>query len=631
MTNIPARILRIWRSEGSMTLAKKIKDRFLSPIRYQQWIKNNEPNQRMLAEQQTQSRRFSYRPLISIIIPVYNTPTEILDAAIQSIIEQTYDNWQLCIANGSPESGRICNILNAYQTKDRRIKVLHLKENLGIAGNTNAAIELASGEFVGFLDHDDGLATFALFEVVLALQLHIDADLIYSDEDLISSDGQKRFNPHFKPAYSPDLLRSINYITHFLVVRKTLGDQIRWLKSGYEGAQDYDLTLRIVEQARSILHIPKILYHWRHWSSSTTNTHDTSSPAKKSANEAGKKALREHLERCGLKSMVEDGSDLTLYQVRYCITGNPLVSIIILTRDHAEDLRKCILSIQSKSTYSNYEIVLIENGSQEEKTFLLYEELQKNPSIRIITYKEPFNFSCANNYAASQALGDVFLFLNNDIEVLSQDWLERMLEHTLRKEVAIVGSKLCYPNNTIQHAGVILGVGGFAGHSHKYFPRNAKGYINRLRLIQNYSAVTGACMMIRREVFYELEGFDEQYAIAANDIDICLKALSNGYLIVWTPYSELYHHESRTRGTEDTEEKKSRYGQEIARFKQKWSVILDRGDAYYSPNLTLSSEDFSINPNLVNKLARIKYKFISKTSEHSTNVSSTNTISGIAP
>jgi GT2 family glycosyltransferase len=589
-----------------MTLARTIKDRFLSPIRYKHWIKSNEPNQRMLAEQDTQSRRFLYRPVISIVIPVYNTPPEILNAAIQSIFEQTYDNWQLCIANGSPKSEKICNILNAYQKKDRRITVLHLKENLGIAGNTNAAIELASGEFVGFLDHDDCLAAFALFEIVLALQQHIDADLLYSDEDLISSNGKKRFKPHFKPAYSLDLLRSINYITHFVVVRKNLGDQIRWLRSGYEGAQDYDLMLRIVEHAREIIHIPKVLYHWRHWPSSTTNTDDTSSSAKKSANDAGKKALQEHLERCGLKSIVEDGPDLTLYQVRYSIIQNPLVSIIILTRDHAEDLRKCILSIQSKSTYYNYEIVLIENASQEEKTFLLYEELQKNTAVRIITYKEPFNFSRANNYAASQALGDVFLFLNNDIEVVSPDWLERLLEHALRKEVAIVGAKLVYPNNTIQHAGVILGIGGFAGHSHKYFPRNAKGYINRLRLIQNYSAVTGACMMIRRDVFYELGGFDEQYAIAANDIDLCLKALSNNYLIVWTPYSELYHHESKTRGNEDTEEKKSRYNQETTRFRQKWSVILDRGDDYYSPNLSLSSEDFSINPDPVNMAIRIK-------------------------
>lgn len=608
MINRLTQILKILYYKDTITLARKIRDHFLPPIRYQQWIKNNEPNQRMLAEQQTQSRHFSYRPLISIVTPVYNTPTVILDAAIQSIIEQTYDNWEICIANGSPESHWVCNILDSYQTKDRRIKVVHLEENLGIAGNTNAAIELASGEFIGFLDHDDCLAPFALFEVVLTLQQHADSDLIYSDEDLISSNGKKRFSPHFKPIYSPDLLRSVNYITHFLVVRKTLGDQISWLRNGYEAAQDYDLILRIAEKAKHIVHIPKILYHWRHWASSTTNTHDTSSSAKIMANEAGKKALQEHLERCGLIGSVEDGPDPTLYQVTYQITGTPLVSIIILTRDHAEDLRKCISSIQSKTTYQNYEIILVENASQEKETFLLYKELKKNPSIRVVPYNETFNFSSANNYAANQARGDVLLFLNNDIEVLSQDWLERMLEHALRKEVAIVGSKLYYPNDTIQHAGVILGIAGFAGHSHKYFPGNAKGYINRLRLIQNYSAVTGACMMIRKDVFYELGKFDEEYALAASDIDLCLKALARNYLNVWTPYSELYHHESKTRGQDDTPEKIKQFEKETRYFEQKWANFLLQGDPYYNPNLTLSSENFGINPKPINVSIRTKSK-----------------------
>jgi len=474
-----------------------------------------------------------------------------------------------------------------------------------MAGNTNAAIELATGDFVGFLDHDDCLAPSALFEVVLALQEYAEVDLIYSDEDKLSFNGKKRFEPHFKPTYSPDFLRSMNYITHFLVIRKSLGDQTGWFRNGYEGAQDYDLTLRIAEHARFIIHIPKVLYHWRKWSSSSTNTPDIS-PAKKLANENGKKALREHLERCELKGTVEDGPSPTAYQVRYSIADNPLVSIIILNRDHADDLRKCIYSIKGKSTYHNYEIIIVENSSRDDDTLLLYDELQKDPSIRIVDYKEPFNFSGANNYAASLASGSILLFLNNDIEVLSKDWLERMLEHALRKEVAIVGSKLYYPNGTIQHAGVILEIGGFAGHSHKYLPGKSKGYINRLRLIQNYSAVTGACMMIRKEVFNELGGFDEEYALAANDIDLCLMALSKGYLVVWTPYSELYHHESKTRGSENTKVKRERFSREVARFRKKWSVVLDQGDDYYNPNLTLSSEDFSINSNHVDVSARIK-------------------------
>ena len=611
MITIITRVLRIWHGEGLMTLARKIKNRFLAPIRYRKWILKNEPNQSMLAEQLASSKYFLYRPLISIVTPVYNTPIEIIRATIESVISQTYENWQLCIANGSPDAKSLSSILDEYQKRDNRINVIHLQQNLGIAGNTNAAIDLTKGEFIGFLDHDDCLASFALFEVAQTLQTYPNADLIYSDEDILSSNGKKRFSPHFKPAFSLDLLRSINYITHFMVIRKSIGNKVGWLSNGYEGSQDYDLTLRIIEIAREVIHIPKILYHWRSWASSTTNTEATSSPAKRLANEAGKKALREHLERRGLESSVENGSHLTLYQVRYAITSNPTISIIVLSKDHADDLRKCIYSIQNKSTYHNYEILVVENASQEKKTFLLYEELRNNPFIRILDYKESFNFSSANNYAVNLAIGDVLLFLNNDTEVLSQDWLERMLEHALRTDVAIVGAKLYYPNDTIQHAGVILGIGGFAGHSHKYFHRKANGYINRLKLIQNYSAVTGACMMMRKEVFYELGGFDEQYAIAANDIDLCLKALSKNYLIVWTPYSELYHHESKTRGNEDTEEKKRRFSQEIARFQKKWPRILDRGDYYYSPNLTLTSEDFSVNPNSINTSARSSLDFLS--------------------
>jgi GT2 family glycosyltransferase len=580
-----------------------------TPIDYDKWIAANEPTISDLKAQSTRINDFGYKPLISLVVPVWNTPKEILNQTISSVLQQTYGNWELCIAdaNSDPDTKKV---LSHWSKKDRRMKIKFLDENKGIAVNSNEALSLAQGEFVAFLDHDDCLSPFALFEVVLALQQYPNADLIYSDEDLISMDGKKRFGPHFKPAYNPDLLRSINYITHLMVIRKTLGDKIGWLKNGYEGAQDYDLTLRAVERARDIVHIPKVLYHWRHWSSSTTNTPGASSTnAKKNANESGKKALQEHLERCGLNGVVEDGPDTTTYQVRYSIIDHPLVSIIILNRDHSQDLRRCITSIRSKSTYENYEIIVTENASQEDQTFHLYDEFRKAPSIRIIEYKQPFNFARANNFAVGHARGDVFLFLNNDTEVISRDWLERMLEHALRKEVGIVGSKLFYPNNTIQHAGVILGIGGFAGHSHKHSPGNATGYINRLRLIQNYSAVTGACLMMRKVVFHEIGGFDEQYDLALSDIDLCLKVLSNDYLIVWTPYAELYHHESRTRGYEDDEKKQRRFKGEIDRFKQKWSALLERGDEYYNPNLTLSAENFSINPNPVNVSVRVKPGF----------------------
>ncbi|HEY5158460.1 MAG TPA: glycosyltransferase, partial [Anaerolineales bacterium] len=387
---------------------------------YDKWITANEPSSADLTAQLVKVKDFDYKPLISVVVPVWNTPAKILDQTIRSVVDQTYDKWELCIADGNsnPETKEV---LSYWAKKDLHIKVKFLDENKGIAVNSNEALSLAQGEFVAFLDHDDLLAPFALFEDVLALQQYPNADLIYSDEDLISSDSKKRFGPHFKPAFNPDLLRSINYITHFMVIRKTLGDKIGWLRNGYEGAQDYDLTLRAVEWAREVVHIPKVLYHWRHWPSSTTNTPNASPIAKKYADESGKKALKEHLERCGLNGVVEDGPDPTTYQVRYSIIDHPLVSIIILNRDHPEDLHKCILSIRNKSTYENYEIIVVEKASREEQTFRLYNEFKEDPSIRIIEYKEPFNFSSANNFAVGHALGDILLFLNNDTEVISRD------------------------------------------------------------------------------------------------------------------------------------------------------------------------------------------------------------------
>ncbi|MBE0682585.1 MAG: glycosyltransferase [Anaerolineales bacterium] len=598
MMHLADQAFKVVRDEGPGAMLKRIRDRILrlaeARLLYDRWIANNEPDQKELTEQREASRQFQYRPLVSIITPVNKTPIKILSAAIQSVIGQTYDNWELCIANGSPEIAALRKALDSYARKDSRIKIMHLADNLGIAGNTNAAIGLATGDFIGFLDHDDLLAPFALFEVVMALKQEPNADLLYSDEDKITMNGKKRFDPHFKTAYNRDLLRSINYITHLMVVRKTLGDKIDWLKSGYEGAQDYDLTLRAVEQAKNIVHIPKVLYHWRYWPSSTTNTPNTSPIAKENANESGKKALKEHLERCGLNGEVEDGPASTMYQVKYCITDSPLVSIIILNRDRSEYLHKCIVSIRNKSTYENYEIIVVENASREQQTFRLYAELKKDPVIKIIEYNKPFNYSRANNFAVDHAHGDVILFLNNDTEVISSNWLERMLEHTLRREVGAVGSKLYYPDNSIQHAGVILGIAGFAGYPHKHSPGNVAGYINRLRLIQNYTAVTGACLMMRKAVFYEIGGFDEQVDLALSDIDLCLKAQSHEYLIVWTPYAELYHHESKTRGNENSLEKKARLRKEMDYFKQKWAKFLLQGDPYYNPNLSLDYEDFRL-------------------------------------
>jgi len=579
----------------SQGLVRLYKFFFLAKRGYRYWIRENEPQEQELLKQRLKINTFSHKPLISLVVPVWNTPKQILSQTISSVLQQTYENWELCIADGNSEQDTKTSLLNWAQT-DPRIKIKFLSENKGMAENTNTALALATGEFIGFLDHDDMLAPFALFEVASAIRKYPNADLFYSDEDLVSKDGKKRFDPHFKPAFSPDLLRSSNYITHFLIVRKTLGDKIGWLRSGFEGAQDYDLTLRSAEQAREIVHIPKVLYHWRTWPASTTNTFRASSVGKKQANDSGKKALQEHLERCGINAIVEDGPVLTTYQVKYAIPDSPFISIIILNRDHSNELRNCIDSIRTKSSYGHYEVIVIENSSQEKETFRLYEEIEKNLSIKIIEYKQPFNFARANNFAVEHTRGDVLLFLNNDIEVISHDWLERMLEHAMRRNVGAVGSKLYYPNDTIQHAGIILGIDGFAGHVSKHFSRKFPGDLNRLTLIQNYSAVTGACLMIRREVFQKVGGFDEGYELAVSDIDLCLKIVSNHYLIVWTPYAELYHHESKTRGYEVLPEQQARFMRETAYFSRKWALWMEEGDPCYNPNLSREYADFSLNP-----------------------------------
>ncbi len=587
--------LKVLQNEGLKALILKIKRKVMQRFDYLRWIGNNEPSKSDLEQQCSDAEVFAYKPLISVVMPVWNTPVEILEETISSVVEQTYGKWELCITDGKSDT-ETRKLLKRWAKKEPRIKIIYLEENEGIALNTNEALSLAQGEFVAFLDHDDLLAPFALFEVVKSLQSDPSVDVIYSDEDLISEDGKVRYGHHFKPSYSPDLLRSINYITHFLVIRKKLGDSIGWLRKGYEGAQDYDLILRIVEKTDRILHIPKILYHWRQWSASTTNTpSNTHTNAKKTANELGKKALTEHLQRCALDGVVENGPEPTAYQVKYTHSDPPLISIIILNRDHADDLEKCINFIQSKSTYKNYEIIIVENGSSKEKIFQLYDSYKKNPSISVFEYDEPFNYSRANNFGASQSTGSVLLFLNNDTEVITHDWLERMLEHVQRKNVAIVGAKLHFPDDKIQHAGAIIGIRGFAGHAHKHFSSDATGYINRLRLIQNYSAVTGACMMTRKDVFNELGGFDEEYPLAGSDIDFCLKASAKHYLVVWTPYAELYHYESKTRGNEMTPDQKKRFASEKKYFQQKWGAFLEEGDPYYNPNLTLAKEDFSLN------------------------------------
>jgi len=571
----------------------KLKMQFLGYIDhniiYSRWIAMNEPSiEKSLVQK---SIKFKYEPKISIVVPVWNTPKRFLIDMIKSVLSQTYSNWELCIADGASKEGYIKEVLEEYAKKDNKIKIKYLTENKGIAGNSNEALSLATGEYVALLDHDDILAPFALFEIVKAINENKNADFIYSDEDKISEDGTTRLDPRFKPDWSPDTLRSYNYITHLSVIKKELLNEVGWFREGYDGSQDYDLILRCTEKANKIVHIPKILYHWRMTQNSTAQNQNS----KLYAYDAAKKALKDHLDRIGQKGKVNDGPFLGSYKIEYDMTDNYKVSIIIPNKDHKEDLERCINSILTKSTYKNYEIIIVENHSKEEKTFEYYNYIKNRyENIILLEWKDAFNYSAVNNFAAKYAKGDILLFLNNDTEVINENWLEEMIQYVQRKDVGAVGAKLYYPDDTIQHAGIIIGLFGVSGHSHKYFPKYSFGYFGRLVIVQNLSAVTGACLMMRKDVFSEVEGFDERYPLAASDVDICLKAREKGYLVVWTPYAELYHFESKSRGCVDTPEKLESYRKEIELFKKKWGYIFNSGDPYYNPNLTLEKEDFSI-------------------------------------
>ncbi|MGB9799738.1 MAG: glycosyltransferase family 2 protein [Thermanaerothrix sp.] len=559
-------------------------------FRYSRWIKKHEPNKKELLDQAKESNKFKYKPLISIVMPVFNPPPRILEQAIKSVLNQSYFNWELCIADASVGNEIIRKLLRNYAQVESRIKLIELEQNLGIAGNTNAAIQISRGDYIGFLDHDDELAPFALYEVVSQLQTDQGTKVFFSDEDKLTPNG-KRHSPFFKPGFSPDLLRSVNYACHFLVVERELGNEVGWLRDGFDGAQDFDLILRLMEKTDKFTRIPKILYHWREIPGSAAYRLSE----KPFASISGKKALQEHLERTGRSARVEDAILPTFYRIVYEIKHKPQISIIIPNQDHSSELTRCVWSILKKSTYSNFEIIIIENNSKEKETFSLYEKLQRRSNkIRVIEWQAPFNYHTVNNWATQYAQGEVLLFLNNDTEVITPDWLEQMLMHTIRDEIGVVGAKLYYPNYTIQHAGVVLGLGGVAGHVFRYYSDSLHSASMYLKLVRNVMANTGACMMIRRATFEKVGGFDENYKLSFGDVDLCLKVFEAGYLNLWTPYAELYHHESKTRGHEDSPDKIERFEAEKNYFRKKWAHWLEKGDPYYNPNLSLEYEDFRI-------------------------------------
>ena len=553
---------------------------------YKRWIKKNE-------KRKLKAKVLPYRPLISIITPTYNTDTVYLIQMLQSVLAQKYANWELCIADDASTSEETIDVLKKYALHDTRIKVVFRKENGHISKASNSALSLASGEYVTFLDHDDLLADNALYSMVKRLNKKPNLKLIYSDEDKIDKDNN-RYDPHFKSGWNPDMFFSQNYLSHLTLIQKEIVDQVGGFRVGYEGSQDYDLFLRCYTMIHDdeIGHIEKILYHWRAIKGSTA----LNASEKRYTTSAGVRALQDYFKSTNQKVTVGRGKLDNTYKVKYHLEKEPpLVSIIIPTRDRYQLLSKCINSIFEKTTYKNYEILILDNESSDVEILAYFDELKEYKNIRIISYPHPFNFSAINNFGVSLAKGEVVTLLNNDIEVISRHWLTELVQHALRPEIGAVGAKLYYRDDTIQHAGVVMGIGGVAGHSHKYFPKHCFGYFSRLKIIQNYAAVTGACLVVRKSLYEEVGGLSEKYlAVAFNDVDFCLKLLEKGYRNLWTPYVELYHHESRSRGFEDTKEKQERFGTEIRYMKKHWKKKIEN-DRYYNANLTRLFEDFRLH------------------------------------
>lgn len=557
---------------------------------YMKWYKKNRPTAIMLKHQSEQE--FLYTPKVSIVVPLYKTPENYLKDLIESVKKQSYSNWELCLSDGSGKDTPLKNVLKQYEVADERIKVVQNKVQLHISDNTNEALKIASGDYIAFADHDDLLAPNALYECVRAINEEPSTEIIYTDEDKIDMQGRTHFLPHFKSDFSIDKLRSGNYICHFFVVKREIFEKVGFLRHDYDGAQDFDFVMRCVEVSSNVKHIPQILYHWRAHKNSTAENPES----KNYAYEAGVKVLQEHYKRQGINATVEQSQHKGIYRTRYRLFDNPLISVIIANKDHAEDLDKCIMSIQEKSAYKNYEIIVVENNSVKTETFTYYKELENRYNNVKVTYwkGKDFNYSSINNFGVQHAKGEYLLFLNNDTEMLNENSLQEMLGYCMRKDVGAVGTRLYYGDKSIQHAGIIIGLGGVAGHAFAGSLYENPGYCGRIHMVQNYSAVTAACMMVKKRLFEEMQGFDERYAVAFNDVDFCLRLRKKGYLIVYTPYAEFFHYESKTRGYEDTLEKQERFGAEKSLLKENWKTIFEEGDPYYNPNLTLDKTDFSL-------------------------------------
>lgn len=632
LANLCRKSYRYLKRKGVKQFAKRVSDVVLGidSISYDRWRRKYGVTAQELAQQR--ETHFAYEPKISILVPLYRTPEKFLREMIASVEAQTYTNWELVLSDGSGADSPLTAFFDEYERrtgkpllhisglfrgdeadsiqkkKAAKLVVLHNNTQLRIAENTNAAMEAATGEYIVFGDHDDLFAPNALFECVRILNDKPDTEFIYTDEDKTDSSGKKYFEPHFKPDYSPDLLCSMNYFCHMVLAKKTLQERVGLLDPAFDGAQDYDYVLRCMEQTtpEQTVHIPKILYHWRCHGESTAENPES----KRYAFDAGRRAIQAHYDRLGIPATAVDGEYAGLYHSDYQIQGEPLISILIPNKDHIADLRKCIDAIETKSDYRNYEYIIIENNSTEEETFAGYQQLEaENPKVRVVYYdrvqnengiwepvqeKREFNYSAINNFGAAYAKGEYFLLLNNDTEIINPDCLRQLLGYCQRPDVGIVGARLYYEDDTIQHAGVVLGFGGIAGHTFIGEKRGDNGYFSRIICAQNYSAVTAACMMVKAAAFREVGGMSTELKVAFNDIDFCMKIRSAGYLIVYNPRAELYHYESKSRGLENTQEKIERFNREMACFLDRWGDQVKAGDPYYNPNLTLDKANFSL-------------------------------------
>ena len=593
---------RYLKRHGFKQFLIRLIERFQSQdIDYETWFGLNKVPEGELERQK--SVVFKKPAKISIVVPLYQTPERFLREMIESVCSQTYGNWELCLADASPladgdktlgegrkesRTTKLTGIVKEYMEKDDRIRYRILEKNGGISENTNEAIKMATGDFVGLLDHDDLLERDALYEIMEKIAKNDETDVVYTDEDKINRKGTKHLIPNMKPDFNLDLLRSNNYICHFLVVRKSIIDQVGGFRKEFDGAQDYDFTFRCTEAARVVAHVPRVLYHWRTHSGSTSDNPDS----KMYAFDAGKRAVEAHLARMKVEAKVEETDDLGYYRIRYQLKETPMVSILIPNKDQKESLQICLQSIWEKTEYENYEILIVENNSTKEETFAYYKEIDKKNRVRVLYWDREFNYSAINNFAAREAKGEYLLLLNNDTEVITKGWIKELLSNCARKEVGMVGAKLYFPDNTIQSAGTIIGLGGLADHAFVNMSRKRAGYMHRASIQMNLSGVTAACAMVKRSVYEEVGGLEEKLSVAFNDVDLGLKIVTAGYLIVYDPFVELYHYESRSRGVDD--EKRERHKKEVQYAQEKWKDFLEAGDPCYSPNLTLSKHNFSL-------------------------------------